>query len=187
MCHNGFMDQRRNQDPHLSCHSRKTTRLPGYDYSQPGYYFVTICTHRRRCCLGEVVEGVMRLSELGEVVQDAWKDLPQHYTYVNLDEFVIMPNHVHGIVQIMEIDQITGRGGFLNPPLQQRHDLSEIIRGFKTWSARNANRLTNTPGAHVWQRSFYDHIIRDEDDLNAIRNYIRYNPLKWETDSEYGT
>jgi putative transposase len=165
-------------------HSRKRTRLKGFDYSQPGFYFVTICTYRRSCCLGDVVQGEIKLSEVGFAVKDVWNILPKYYPYSKLDGYIIMPNHVHGIIQITEDYQFPGRGGLINPPLQPRHDLSEIIRGFKTWSSRYVHRLKNTYGMRFWQRSFYDHIIRDEDDLYNIRQYIRQNPLKWELDPE---
>ncbi|MEN8241890.1 MAG: transposase [Chloroflexota bacterium] len=165
-------------------HERKTTRLRGFDYSQAGYYFITICTHKRFCCLGDVADGEMEVSEAGEIVQEVWGKLPQHYFYMCLDEFIIMPNHVHGIIQLTEKNSIPGRGGFRNPPLQPRHGLPEIVRGFKTWSARRINQLCGTLGEKFWQRSFYDHIIRDEDDLDNTRRYIRDNPLKWEYDQE---
>ena len=174
------MVKRRNQNEGKFIFSRKTTRLPGYDYSQPGMYFVTVCTHRRRCCLGEVVDGEKRLTRLGKIVREEWKNLSRHYINVNLDEIIVMPDHIHGIVQIMETNQICGRGGFRNPPLRPRHDLSEIVRGFKTWSARRINQIQGEAGGRFWQRSFYDHIIRDENDLENIRRYIRYNDQKWE-------
>ena len=122
------------------------------------------------------------MNELGEVVQDVWDELPAHYPHVSLDEFVIMPNHIHGIIQLAEEHPSPRRGGFLNPPLQPRHSLSEIVRGFKTWFARKIKRIRGTTGTPFWQRSFYDHIIRDERDLDNIRAYIYHNPLKWEHD-----
>jgi REP element-mobilizing transposase RayT len=165
-------------------YARKATRLAGYDYSQAGFYFVTICTHGRKCCLGEVIDWEMALSEWGEVVQEVWGALPKHYWHVYLDEFIIMPNHIHGIIQLIDEKPNPGRGGFLNPPLQQRHGLSEIVRGFKTWSVRRINQIRNTPGVKFWQRSFYDRIIRDERDLDIIRTYIHNNALKWEDDRD---
>ncbi|MEN8242103.1 MAG: transposase [Chloroflexota bacterium] len=165
-------------------HHRKTTRLRGYDYRQAGFYFVTICTNIRICCLGEVVDGEMVLSGSGRIVRAAWFKLPQHYPYVCLDEFIVMPNHFHGIIQLAEPDSMPRRGGFRNPPLQPRHGLTEIVRGFKTWSAREINQMRGTPGTKFWQRSFYDHIIRGEDDLDHVRGYIRDNALKWESDRE---
>jgi REP element-mobilizing transposase RayT len=165
-------------------HNRKTTRLSGYDYSQAGFYFVTICTDKWICCLGEVVGGEMVVSDIGKIVHIAWRQLPQHYPHVCLDEFVVMPNHIHGIIQLAESVSMPGRGGFGNPPLQPRHGLPEIVRWFKTWSARDINRLRGTQGTRFWQRSFYDHIIRGEDDLDNVRRYIRDNALKWEGDRE---
>jgi REP element-mobilizing transposase RayT len=158
--------------------------LVGYDYRQSGFYFVTICTNGRWCCLGEVVDGEMVLSEFGVVVKEAWNVLPQHYPHIILDEFTVMPNHVHGIIQLTDENTYSGRGGFRNPPLHPRHGLSEIVRGFKTWTARRINLIRHTTGEKFWQRSFYDHIIRDEGDLDNIRTYIQNNPIKWETDRE---
>ena len=131
----------------------------------------------------------MVLNPSGEIVQRAWVDIPNHYPHVKIDEFIIMPNHVHGIVMLLEDEEIYHRRDrFRNLSLQgphqhKRHGLSEIIRGFKTWSARQINQIQNTTGTPVWQRSLYDHIIRDEDDLNRIRNYVMENPLMWDQDT----
>jgi REP element-mobilizing transposase RayT len=158
---------------------RKTLRLKGYDYNLPGLYFVTICARARECTLGIVEEGRVHLSDIGKIVTKEWSNLLNHYPNIGLDEFVIMPNHVHGIIEIT-----TGRGGFRNPPLQKQYGLPEIVRGFKTWSARKINEHQNTEYIPFWQRSFYDHIIRNEKELYAIRKYIRNNPLQWELDQE---
>jgi putative transposase len=162
---------------------KSSPRLKGFDYSQPGGYFVPICTAQRVCLFGEIIEGQMVLNPLGEIVLHAWMTLPTHYSHVKLDEIIVMPNHIHGIVMLLE----DRRDRFRNLSLrglhqQKRHGLSEIIRGFKTWSARRINQIQNTPGTPVWQRSFYDHIIRDDDDLNRIRSYIIENPLTWNQD-----
>jgi REP element-mobilizing transposase RayT len=133
----------------------------------------------------EVVDGEMVLSEMGIVVKEVWNAIPQHYPHVCLDEFITMPNHIHGIIQLTKDNPNQRRGGFRNPPLlQPQHGLSEIVRGFKTWSARRTNQIRNMPGTPFWQRSFYDHIIQKDHELDAIRAYIRYNPLKWEDDRE---
>jgi len=164
-------------------------RLPGYDYSQPGWYFVTICTKNRREVFGVVEEGRMDLNGIGENVQKCWQDLPNHYFCV-LDAFVIMPNHVHGIIQIpdeISVSHIpvaaglrpaaTGReGGVL------RANLTEIVRALKSFSARRINEIRGTPGNPVWQRSFHDHILRGNNDIEMVREYIRLNPEKWDQD-----
>ena len=192
-------------------YQRRSIRLKGYDYSQPGGYFVTIVAQNRDCLFGDIVEGEMRLSGAGRIVQHAWMDLPNHYPHVALDEFVIMPNHVHGIIVLTD----TGRGRSVSgeivlpdryrdsmepvPDLDQtcpytidkstrpykfRHGLPEIVRAFKSFSARRINALRRTPGRPVWQRNYYERIIRDEAELKRIREYIRYNPTEWETDQE---
>ncbi len=162
---------------------KSSPRLKGFDYSQPGAYFVTICTAQWICLFGEINDDRMVLNPLGEVVQRAWADVPNHYPYVTIDDFIIMPNHVHGIVILLEDRRDRFRNLSLRGSHQEkRHGLSEIIRGFKTWSARRINQIQNTSGTPLWQRSFYDHIIRDDDDLNRIRGYIMENPLTWNQD-----
>jgi len=165
---------------------KSSPRLKGYDYSQPGAYFVTICTLKRMCIFGKIIEDRMVMNSLGDIICHTWKDIPNHYPYVTLDKFIIMPNHIHGIVMLLE-NRRDSRDRFVNLSLRKsherkRHGLSEIIRGFKTWSARRINQIQNTTGTSVWQRSFYDHIIRDDDDLNRIRSYIVENPLMWDQD-----
>jgi REP element-mobilizing transposase RayT len=167
-------------------HHRRSIRLKGYDYTQAGAYFVTIVTQDRECLFGEVVEGEMRVNPFGEIVAWAWNDLPNHNPHVELDAFVVMPNHVHGIVLI--VDDLVGAGSEPAPTMAmvttRRHGLPEIVRQFKTFSARRINALRGTPGATVWQRNYYEHIIRNEASLNRIREYILTNPLRWHLDVE---
>ena len=163
---------------------KSSPRLKDYDYSQPGAYFVTTCTHQKVCLFGEVVDGEIILNDAGKIVRECWLDLPNHYSNVQLDEFIVMPNHVHGIVFIRDDQQSNCRDRFSNLSLRKQHGLSEIVRGFKTWSSRRVNKYQNTPGVPLWQRSFYDHIIRDEDDLDRARKYILNNTQKWEFDRE---
>lgn len=186
-------------------HQRRSIRLKGYDYSQPGAYFVTMVTRHRECLFGEVVDGNMRLSEAGMIVKRTWLDLPNHYPHLLLDAFSIMPNHLHGICIL--VDDL-GRGGSDIPyPLQPehkgekvdptssenqtrpypRHGLPEIVRAVKSFSARRINRLRGTPGVSVWQRGYFERVIRNEREINAIRQYIQDNPLKWERDRENPT
>ena len=147
---------------------RKSLRLSHYDYASPGAYFVTVCAHDRACLFGTVNDGAVQLSEAGKIVERVWQDLPTHYRNFSLDEFVIMPNHIHGV---LIIDREGGR------------PLSDLMRAFKAFSTREikAQRLTN--GA-VWQRGYYEHVVRDEGDLTTIRQYIRDNPMKWDLDEE---
>jgi len=108
-------------------HRRRSIRLKGYDYSQEGAYFVTICTHNRECILGEVANGEVLLNEFGKIVESAWFDLPKHYRNVELDAFVVMPNHVHGIIFIVGADHV---GAGLKPAPTGGYALSEVVRGF---------------------------------------------------------
>ena len=171
-------------------HHRRSIRLRGYDYSQPGAYFVTICTYQKECLLGDVRAGEMALSPCGRIVQRAWDDLPNHYAYVELDAWVIMPNHVHGIMVLgSDAAGACGVQPGLRPapaafPSARRHGLSEIMRALKSFSARRINRLRRSPGTPFWQRGFYDHIIRHHREMDAIRQYIANNPLKWEFDRD---
>jgi putative transposase len=168
-------------------HRRRSVRVPGYDYSQPGAYFVTICVRDRDCLLGDVVEERVVLNDVGRIVQETWFDLPNHYPHVELDEFVIMPNHVHGIIVLTEEPISVVGAGFKpaptgNPP--KRHGLTEIVRGFKTLSARRINDMQQTTGVSFWQRGYYEHIIRNDRALYRIREYILNNPYTWDTDED---
>lgn len=162
-------------------------RLNGYDYSQAGAYFVTICTHSRECVLGDVVDGKMRLNEAGNIALDCWNDLANHYKAIDLDEFVVMPNHVHGIIVIVNPGKVQGfspqRAGY-KPATTSVGTLPEVVRGFKTFSARRINQARNRTGQPVWQRNYYERVIRDEKTLAAVREYIVDNPAKWAEDRD---
>ena len=163
-------------------------RLPRHDYSQPGAYFITICAADRLCIFGEIVDGDMRLNANGLIVAKQWSGLPSHYQSVSLDQFVIMPNHVHAIMWLTNGGSTSVGAGFQpahpSHPTKPRHGLPEIIRGFKTYSSIEINRLRGTLGKPVWQRNYYEHVVRTENDLEAIRKYIVENPLKWAEDQE---
>lgn len=177
--------------PHI--HHRQSIRLKGYDYSSAGAYYVTVCTFRRQQLLGEVADGEMVTNELGRIVEQTWMKLPEHFQYVTLDEFVVMPNHVHGIVFINE-----GRGDALNviegarlsdlnaSPLRphgtQRGSLGAIVQNVKSVASRRINRLRRMPGAPLWQRNYYEHVVRNENELDRIRRYVVGNPAKWDED-----
>lgn len=189
-------------DPDI--HHRQPIRLQGFDYSSAGAYFVTIVVHGRECLFGEVVDGMMKLNRFGEIVNHAWFDLPRHYRHVTLGAFIIMPNHVHGII-VLNND---GRGGSVsggialsdmtitgqtampaNPETRpyvpiKRHPLSEIVRAFKSFSAKRINVLRCTQGIPVWQRNYYEHIIRNDREMERIWHYIETNPSKWAEDDE---
>ena len=180
---------------------RRSIRLRGYDYARAGAYCVTICTQGRKCLFGDIVDDVMRLNDAGQVTRDAWDGLPEHYAGVELDAFVVMPNHVHGIVVLSDSTQCTVGAGLKpaptgpdvtdvdvldtaesQPVAMHRHGLSEIVRAFKTFSSRRINEMRNVSAVPVWQRNYYEHIIRNADALNRIRKYIANNPARWELD-----
>jgi len=168
-----------NQKPRFS----RLNRLRDYDYSQPGAYFITICTKKRSCLFGEIEKDRMNVNHYGEIVRLSWLELPQHYTNVELDVFVIMPNHIHGIISLTDV------GAGLKPAptdssRDKQHGLPEIIRAFKTFSSRQINKFRNMPGTSVWQRNYYEHVIRRDESLSKIREYIETNQLSWALDKE---
>jgi putative transposase len=150
---------------------RRSLRLPAYDYSQAGAYCITVCTHNRFFMLfDEVVADDVRLNQIGMLVKQTWDNLPTHYDGIDLDAFIVMPNHVHGIIILA--DQPAMRCG-----------IPEIVRGFKTVSARRVNEREGRRGA-LWQRGYYEHVIRNEKALNRIRDYIASNPARWADDPD---
>ena len=188
---------------------RRAMRLRDYDYSQPGAYFVTICARHRKCLFGAITDGKMRLNEIGQIVVECWNHIQQHFPSVELGESVIMPNHFHGIISwgITEArapqplvgarsprpsENInTGRGEVpssvdVNPTTRRVEvpspSLGKIMAYFKYQSTKHINRHYNTPGTRVWQRNYHDHIIRDDPDLQRLRQYMQNNPMKWELD-----
>ncbi|MHB2148647.1 transposase [Calditrichota bacterium LG25] len=209
-------------------HHRRSIRLKGWDYRRPGYYFVTMVVHNRECLFGRVVNGKMVLNAFGKIADYHWKKLSNHFKHIELDEFRIMPNHLHGIIHIvrwpdgvvLDDDSVgakdfpeqfnTGentslpnenmpndKNGVGNPsPLPYGEQcqslprgtlpgsLSAIIQNYCNVTTRKINRIRRTPGARLWQRNYWEHIIRDENELNRIRQYIKNNPLKW-TDDDY--
>jgi REP element-mobilizing transposase RayT len=166
----------------LTKHRRRSIRLKEFDYSQPGSYFVTIVSRNRELLFGEVWDDKLRLNDAGRFVHAAWCDLPNHFTGVSLDAFVVMPNHVHGIIELH--DDTSNRAGLKPAPTKSRPRLFQLVRAFKTFSARYVNKLRGTQGAAVWQRNYYEHVVRVEKELDRIREYIVNNPAQWEQDRE---
>jgi len=181
-------------------HHRRSIRLHQYDYAQAGRYFVTICTHDRLCLFGEVVEGQMKLNPFGEIAFSCWQEIPRHFGTVELDAFVVMPNHVHGIVVITVG---TPHGGMphvgtthASPLPQSMHttpipkpprgpeprSLGAMVGSFKSAVTRRVNENSPTTNRPVWQRNYYEHVIRDEKSLQKIREYIMNNSQRWEED-----
>jgi REP element-mobilizing transposase RayT len=167
-------------------HHRRSIRLEDYDYTRAGAYFVTICTFERECLFGEVVEGVMGLNRSGEIVRDEWLMTDELRNYVVLDEFMVMPNHFHAVLMIDE-----RRGTACRAPTVESFgcpvagSLPTVIRSFKSAATKRINILRDNSGGPVWQRNYYDRVIRDERELDSIRQYITDNPVKWEEDENH--
>ena len=175
---------------------RRNARLAGFDYAQDGAYFVTMVTHGRACMFGDVVAGEIQVNPAGEMVDAVWRELPAHYPGVGVDWYVVMPNHFHGIVVLTSANNnAVGAGspgpdrgnentaGGETPPLP-RPSLPNIVAYFKYETTKRVNVQRGTAGARLWQRSYYDHIIRDDDDLTRAREYIALNPARWADDVE---
>jgi len=182
--------------------NRRSIRLAGHDYARPDAYFVTLCVQNRECLFGEVHGSQMRLNDFGRIVHEEWLRTPHIRPGIALDAFVVMPNHLHGILVIeppLTIDPPTettpGRGNprvaptgdFPMPdanPGPRNGSLGAIIALLKSATGRRINEIRHSPGVRVWQRNYYDHIIRHADALERIRWYIEMNPWKWERDRE---
>ena len=167
-------------DPKI--HHRRSIRLKGYDYSQAGAYFVTIVAWQRECLFGEVVDGEMQLNDFGKIIDETWQWLENQYPYVELGARVVMPNHSHGILMI----DVFGRGVSRTAPTEpiKRKPLGRLIGAFKTVSTKQINLLRDTEGQVVWQRNYYERIIRDEREMDRIHRYIESNPSQWADDDE---
>ncbi len=177
---------------------RRSPRLQGYDYTQSGAYFVTICTHNRTHLFGQISDaGEMQLSAAGEIVQQCWVAIPEHFLSIELDAFVVMPNHIHGIL-VLQTNVDDGRGGVVgnDSTVSQQSGalfgrplpgaLSTVIRSYKSIVTRTIRAMTNSE-IIVWQGRYHDHIIRNEADLNTIRQYVVTNPVRWQEDTFYSS
>lgn len=174
-------------------HHRRSIRLKGYDYGSEGAYFVTICSHNRECLFGNVVDGKMHLNDAGLKVQGVWDELPCRFPGLELDAHVIMPNHVHGIIvfvgaplaaPFLIAKASTGRTGTgKKGAASSAPTLGDVVRAFKSLAAMHVNRLLSLSGP-LWQRNYYEEIIRSEESLNLIRQYIADNPARWDRDPE---
>jgi REP element-mobilizing transposase RayT len=151
---------------------RYSIRLRGYDYAQAGAYFVTLCVQGRAALFGRVVDGAVELTEIGRIVAEEWEHTPALRPNVVLDTFVVMPDHLHRIVVIVRRDDGAARPEAARPR-SPAHSLGAIVRGFKAAVVRRA-------GTPIWQRNYYEHIIRNDADLDRIRHYIATNPARWE-------
>ncbi len=175
---------------------RRSIRLKGYDYTQAGAYFVTICTQDHKCMFGEILDGEIHLDDVGQLIQSIWITLPERFPDVELDQYTIMPNHLHGIITLagtgftahqdtytsrvpdrFEQQMYTKSQSNLSPAL------GEIIRTFKAITAYRIHAAGATDFA--WQRNYHEHIARKEGNLNGIRQYIIDNPIRWKEDEFY--
>ena len=164
---------------------RRSVRLRGPDYTEPGAYFVTLCTRDRRCAFGEVTLDGVQLTPVGETVTEEWSRSADLRAEVELDVFVVMPNHIHGIVVISDISPQSGLRAHGRAPLHRpAPSLGALVAGFKAATTSHVNRLAGTPGAPVWQRNYYEHIIRSDKELERVRQYIAENPGRWAEDPE---
>ena len=197
-----------NYNPNI--HHRKSIRLKGYDYSQAGLYFITICVKDRDCFFGEIKNGKMLLNNFGKIANECWLEIPKHFPNTVLHEHIVMPNHVHGIIELIKIGSPTivsvpfvGVENF--QPLQSPnesisyesrqndfqkiipHSIGSIIRGYKIgvtkWFRNNMVRVQNFEPKPIWQRNYYEHIIRDEKSYQHISDYIINNPKNWKEDN----
>jgi len=192
---------------HPERHHRRSIRLKGYDYRQAGAYFVTICTQDRAFLFGQVVHDEMQLNDAGKMVYDVWNDLPAFYPGVQTDAFIVMPNHIHGIIILVGADPrvcpnadprvcpnadpraCPGQPQKLGEPQEVAPmlGLPDVVHRFKTMTTKRyadgVKRLGWKPfRGRLWQRNYYEHIIRNEESLNRIREYILTNPMRWELD-----
>lgn len=205
-------------------HHRRSIRLRDYDYASGGVYFVTLCAFHRECLFGEIVDGRMRLNEIGGIVWDCWIKIPEHFPGVMLDKSVVMPSHFHGIIHITTspieaaetvgtvgakqassaspafspspafnfdvghtIKKLGEAGETLASPLPHgtgKGTLAAIVQNVKSVSTRKINQFRNNHGCPVWQRNYYERVIRTELELTKAREYIVNNPLKWALDKE---
>ena len=164
---------------------KKCVRLSDFDYSLAGAYFVTICTQDRCCLFGNVINEQLHQSPAGKMIQKAWLDLPTIHPRIQLDEFIVMPNHLHGII-VLESEGNYRAGTRPAPTGFSLLDLVRIFKSMTTVHYIRGMKQHNWPPFRnrLWQRGFFEHVVRDDDDLCRIREYIRNNPKNWDTDPE---
>jgi len=173
--------------------NRQSIRLHGYDYSRKGAYFITICAKNRQCLFGKITNDKMVLNKYGKIVQDEWMESSRIRKEIKLDYFIVMPNHIHGIIFITnqnpssrstETNDVGATGRSPLPRGPKPKSLGSFVAGFKSIITKRINEFRKIPGSSVWQRNYYDHIIRNENELHQTREYIVNNPAKWEYDRE---
>jgi REP element-mobilizing transposase RayT len=170
-------------------HHRRSIRLPHYDYAQPRGYFIALCTQNRACLFGDIIKGKMVLNDAGIMVEKCWNEIPQHFANVILDEHAIMPNHFHGIIIIVGAGlsrPILNNGREGNEGREDRAPtVGNIVAYFKYQSTKHINIIHNGGFQKLWQRNYYERVIRGEKELFEMRQYIINNPANWEMDENY--
>jgi len=181
---------------------RRSIRLAGYDYTEPGVYFVTVCVQGKKCLFGQISAGEMQLNRWGKVAVDCWQAIPMHFMNVELDAFIVMPNHVHGILVITETPAVgathaspardiaggTNRATHASPLRgsrgPKRGSVGAMVGAYKSAVTKRINAKRRRRGVTWWQRNYYEHVIRDDAEWNLVREYIVHNPECWGDDAE---
>lgn len=165
----------------------KSIRLPGFDYTQPGVYFITICTDLRRLIFGTIIKDEMHLNPAGIIARNCWLTIPEHFSGIQTCTIIVMPNHIHGIITILETTvearqcRASTTEQFGKPV---KGSIPTIIRSYKSIVSREIRRLPGLQGQTIWQRNYYEHVVRTDQELARIHEYILFNPIQWELDSE---
>lgn len=179
------MEKRKQVSHNSNKQKRRSIRLKDYDYSQAGGYFVTICTYNWRFLFGNITNEKMIVNNYGKIAIKCWNEILKHFRNIQLDEFVVMPNHVHGILMMIDCRGTACRAltveQFGRPV---KNSLPTIVRSFKSAVTNKINKMRGITGVSIWQRNYYEHVIRNNDKLYKIRQYIQNNPLKWHLDRE---
>ena len=166
---------------------RHSPRLAHYDYTTPGAYFVTICTLNRECIFGQISNDIVKLNSMGRIVSEEWIKTAELRPYVEIDSYIVMPNHLHGIILLQQnpcrdtARRVPTKEQFGRPVIGS---LPSVIRSFKSAVTKRINLLQGTPGKKLWQGRYYEHVIRKSEELNLIREYITTNPSRWSFDRE---
>ncbi|PKO05426.1 MAG: hypothetical protein CVU41_12400 [Chloroflexi bacterium HGW-Chloroflexi-3] len=188
-------------------HNRNSIRLQGYDYSSEGAYFLTICTYQHQHLFGKIENGIMYLNQYGQIVRHEWERSAIIRAEIQLGEYIIMPNHMHAIVFIVDVTRRgvrpnapttnapTTNANMMNvnttygkttsennPPGLQSSSIGSLMAGFKSSVTKQINLIRNSPGEPVWQRNYWDHIIRNDESFDQIEDYIINNPMNWQQD-----
>lgn len=163
---------------------RKSIRLPDYDYSQSGFYFITICTQNMVCLFGQITDGTIKLNNAGQKMDECWRNIPQHSPNIKLHSHIIMPNHLHGIIELVGAPLVGAHPSKTGQPRGIAPTIGGIVGAFKSLSTNAYISGVNYKGwppfsKKLWQRNYYEHVIRNEDSFREISEYIETNPIRW--------